>query len=217
MWLPDLAGLLLGICVIASSITALAIFGLRRRPLSSLALFALFAPLSLGVIVLSQDIISYRNLAVEERIASVFVAQHDADTFNLRIDIDGEAMPFRFPVNGDEWRLEGRVLRWDSSLAKLGVQNLVRLERLSGRYHNTTDEAQRHRSVHPLPTRAWVDSWSFLSDYAYVWRYVEADYGSGVYAPLRDGAVFGVYLGRSGLFIRPENPIAIKAMRAWST
>ena len=217
MWLPDFATLFIAVCTFCALTTLVLLLSLRRRPLTCGILLLAFAPISLILVMLTQDLISYRNLAVEQRIASVFVAQDGEKSFNLRLDIEGNSMPYIFPLRGEEWRLEGRVLRWEPALAKLGLNNLVRLERLSGRYQLPEHEVSSQRTVHPLPSGEWLDSWPLLSDYAFIWRWVEVDYGSGVYAPLEDGAVFGVYLGRSGMFIRPENPIAINALRAWST
>ena len=99
------------------------------------------------------------------------------------------------------------------SLGKLGLNNLVRLERLSSRYRDPADEAQQLRSVYPLQGGEWVDSWQLLRGQPFIWDWVEVDFGSGVYAPLVDGALYGVYLGRSGMFIKPENPIAINALQ----
>jgi len=217
MPLPELATLLLLICAGSVLICVVLLLSLRRRPLSCGLLLLAFAPMTATTVLVSQDLISYRNLAVEQRIATVFVAQSSENNFALRLDIDGNPMPFHFPVRGDEWRLEGRVLRWDAALAKLGLNNLVRLERLSGRYQHPEREANSQRTVHPLPSGEWLDSWPMLSNYAFIWRWVDVDYGNGVYAPLQDGAVFDVYLGRSGMFIRPKNLIAINALRNWST
>ncbi|WP_372861340.1 hypothetical protein [Spongiibacter sp.] len=216
MWLPELPRLWLAATAISIALSLLLFSVARRRPLTAGLLLLLVAPLSLAFVLISQDLISYRNLSVEQRVASVFVAATPQQAFILRLDIDGQAMPFSFPVYGDEWRLEARVLRWDKALAKAGLHNLVRLERLSGRYRDPKQESSALRSVHPLPSGEWLDNWQWLREQRFIWRWVEVDFGSGVYAPLRDGAVFGVYLGRSGLFVRPENPIAIKALRDWS-
>ena len=217
MALPELDTLLLvtsGVCLLLS---ALVILQIRRRPLRTCCLSLVLVPLTGAVVVLTQDVISYRLLAEEEQVAKVFVAQSGDQRFDIVLDRFNGGPSQRFTLNGDQWMLEGRVLRWDAALAKLGLNNLVRLERLSGRYQHPEREANSQRTVHPLPSGEWLDSWPMLSNYAFIWRWVDVDYGNGVYAPLQDGAVFDVYLGRSGMFIRPKNPIAINALRNWST
>ncbi len=216
MWPPELPLVLLAVCAVGVALSALLLMIARRRPLSAGVTLLLVAPLTTAAILVSQDMLSYRNLAVEQHLATVFVTEQPGEGFNLRLDIDGQAMPYSFPIYGDEWRLEARILRWDTALARLGLHNLVRLERLSGRYRDPQRESIALRSVHPLPSDEWLDSWNFISGQRFIWRWVEVEFGNGVYAPLRDGAVYSVYLGRSGMYLKPKNPIAIKALRDWS-
>ncbi|MBO6752394.1 MULTISPECIES: hypothetical protein [Spongiibacter] len=215
MWLPDLDSLLLALCGVSLGLTLLLLLLLRRRPLGATLALLLVAPLTGGVVFLSQDLLAYRNLAEEQRVATVFVAEDPAKGFLIHVNTDDQQLALDATMHGDEWRLDARVLRWDAALGKLGLNNLVRLERLSSRYRDPADEAQQLRSVYPLQGGEWVDSWQLLRGQPFIWDWVEVDFGSGVYAPLVDGALYGVYLGRSGMFIKPENPIAINALQHW--
>ena len=215
MWPPDLNALLLGLCGTSLGLTLLLLLLLRRRPIGASVGLLLVAPLAGGIVIISQDLLAYRNLAEEQRIATVFVAAAPAQGFLIHLNTDDQQLSLDATVHGDEWRLEARVLRWDTALAKLGINNLVRLERLSSRYRDPVDEAQQLRTVYPLRGSEWVDSWQFLRNQPFIWDWVDVDFGSGVYAPLIDGALYGVYLGRSGMFIKPENPIAINALQHW--
>lgn len=215
MWPPDLQVVLLGLCGISLGLTLLLLLLLRRRPLSAALALLLFAPLTAGLVVVSQDLLAYRHLATEQRIAGVFVAADPAQGFLVHLTTDNQQRSLDATMHGDEWRLEARILRWDVALGKLGLENLVRLERLSSRYRDPLDDAQQLRTVYSLQGGEWVDAWQWLRDQPFIWEWVDVDFGSGVYAPLVDGALYGVYLGRSGMFIKPENPIAINALRHW--
>lgn len=215
MWPLDLQSGLLGLSGLLLGLCLLLLLLIRRRPLSASLALLIFVPLSAVVVVVSQDLLAYQNLAEEERIASVFVARRADQSYVVQLTREAQAHTTVVTVHGDEWRLEGRVLRWTSSLAKLGLNNLVRLQRLSGRYRETADEQQQLRSVYPLDSDEWVDAWSMLKERPLVWQWVDVDFGSGVYGPLEDGALFGIYLGRSGMFVKPENPIAIRALQGW--
>ncbi|QQD19927.1 cation/multidrug efflux pump [Spongiibacter nanhainus] len=218
MALPELDTLLLvtsGVCLLLS---ALVILQIRRRPLRTCCLSLVLVPLTGAVVVLTQDVISYRLLAEEEQVAKVFVAQSGDQRFDIVLDRFNGGPSQRFTLNGDQWMLEGRVLRWQLPMARMGLQNLVRLSRVSGRYQSLEQERnQTQRSVYAVESGELVDSWQWLGDFKPLRRWVEVDFGNAVFAPLQDGAVYAVYLGRSGLFLKGENPIAIKALQDWSS
>lgn len=217
MALPELDTLLFVISAVLLLITALVLLQIRRRPLRSCCLSLVLVPATAGVIVLTQDVVSYRLLAEEERVAQVFVAQSGEQRFDIVIDTGEGNARQHFSLNGDQWMLEGRVLRWQLPMARLGLQNLVRLSRVSGRYQSLEQErSQAQRSVYAVSSGELVDSWQWLRSFKPLHRWVEVDFGNAVFAPLEDGALYSVYLGRSGLFLKGENPIAIKALQEWT-
>jgi len=48
--------------------------------------------------------------------------------------------PVDFILNGDEWQLDARILRWEPALQILGFNTIYRLERLNGRYSKIDQE-----------------------------------------------------------------------------
>lgn len=217
MALPELDTLLLLISGGCLLISVIVILQIRRRPLRTCCLSLVLVPATAGVVVLTQDVISYRLLAEEDQVARVYIAQSGDQRFDIVLD-SGSGPSQRFSLNGDQWMLEGRVLRWQESLARVGLQNLVRLSRVSGRYQSLEQERnQVQRSVYAVDSGELVDSWQWLGDFKPLRRWVEVDFGDAVFAPLEDGAVYAVYLGRSGLFLKGENPIAIKALQDWTS
>lgn len=188
---------------------------LRRRPASSLLLLAMLTPLSAGLLLVSYDMMAYRNLAEEDRVASVFIVENSPLDYTLRLEHrDGTVTQYQ--VHGEQWRLEARVIRWDKALAGSGLKNLVKLQRISGRYADSGAVAVSVASEHNIHRDELVDTWQWLRRGELIWQWVDVDFGSGVFAPMVDGAAYGVYLGRSGMFIKPENPIAVEALRDWS-
>ncbi|MBD2859887.1 hypothetical protein IB286_12830 [Spongiibacter sp. KMU-158] len=214
------------ILLIASGISVVfatfALLSLLRRPKFSGVVLLVFAPLSVGFVILTQDVFSYRNLADEQRVARVIVTLDDADgvvqafpRYTLSLSVP-EQETRHFTLLGDQWQLEGRVLRWDLPFARLGVTNLVKLERLSNRYQNINFQRQEDKIYYAITSTSLVDTWPILRKAEFLKEWVEVDYGNAVFAPLTDGAAYGVFLGRSGLFIRPDNPIASKSLKDWS-
>ncbi|WP_146047841.1 cation/multidrug efflux pump [Zhongshania marina] len=168
-------------------------------------------------VIVTKDVYSYRHLADEQLVARVFIAGKEKQQYIVSVDTANEEPMQTFLLMGDQWQLDSRVIRWALPVARLGFDNLFRLERLTGRYQSIEEERNLTRTVYLINLSEPVDIWTWLRRSEFFHKWVEADYGNAVFAPMVDGAQFNVYLGRSGLFIRAENPIAVKALGNWPT
>ncbi|GAB3381121.1 cation/multidrug efflux pump [Spongiibacter taiwanensis] len=189
---------------------------LRRRPLAGLIALIITVSATVGIALLSRDVLSYRRLGDEELVAKVFIGQRDKQRYVVSVDQRNEDALQSFMIAGDEWQLDSRVLKWDKELARIGFDNLFRLERISGRYQDINAETSAVRTAYLVNSSAPVDVWHWVREIDFLWQWVAADYGSAVYAPMIDGAQYSVYMTYSGLSIRPDNPIAQAALRQWS-
>jgi hypothetical protein len=207
--------LLLMLSCIGIVLCLLSFMRLRRHFLSGSVALALSLAFTGSAAILSKDILSYRHLSDEQLVARVFISGRESQQFIVNVDpLDGQPMQ-SFLIMGDQWQLDSRVIRWKLSLAQLGFNNLYRLDRLAGRYANIEHERNNPRTVYLIALSEPFDIWKWLQSNHFSKDWVEADYGNAVYAPMIDGAQYGVYLGHGGLFIRAENPIAIKALASW--
>ncbi|MDF1691722.1 MAG: cation/multidrug efflux pump [Zhongshania sp.] len=194
----------------------LAVLRLRKHLFSGSVAVVLAFGFTTGAIVVSKDVLSYRHLADEQMVARVFVgASKEAQEYLVSVDtLDGEALQ-SFLLKGDQWQIDSRIIRWQMPVARLGLDNLYRLERLLGRYSDIENERNAPRTVYLINLSKPLDVWQWLRSNDTVQKWVDANYGNSVFAPMIDGAQFSVYLSHNGLFIRPENPIAVKALRNW--
>ncbi|WP_269620812.1 cation/multidrug efflux pump [Zhongshania sp. BJYM1] len=170
-----------------------------------------------AAVIVTKDVYSYRHLADEQLVARVFVAGKEKQQFIVSVDTVNDEPLQTFLLMGDQWQLDSRVIRWAEPIARLGFDNLYRLDRLSGRYQSIEEERDLARTIYLISISDPIDLWEWLRSNEYLRKWVDADYGTAVFAPMVDGAQFSVYLGRSGLFIRAENPIAVKALGNWPT
>jgi hypothetical protein len=154
------------------------------------------------------DFISYKNLNAEQPIATISLYQKSEQLFDVTL-IDEEGLEVRFDVAGDQWQLDARILSWQGPVAALGAKPVYRLDRLSGRYTSLEQARNSKPSVHGLYESGYVDSWQV---FRYVSGWLDADYGSAVYMPMADGAVYSVYLTAKGMLVRPLNDVAKEAM-----
>jgi hypothetical protein len=122
-----------------------------------------------------------------------------------------------FTLNGDEWQLDARVLKWRGWANVLGLDAQYRLERLSGRYRDIEQERNAPRSVYALSDNPGIDLWTWTIDHPTWLPFVDAVYGSATYLPMADGARYRVNMSQSGLLARPMNGHAQGAVAQGST
>ena len=181
------------------------------RGMAGLVLIAFAA----GLLLAAWDLRNYRQVQLEEPIATLAFSKRDAKRFNVVVGgQDGSEQVF--DLAGDMWQLDVRLLKWADPLARLGLKPGYRLDRLSGRYLSLEDEQQLPRTVLPLQNeQPLVDAWYWLHQLDRFLPVIDAQYGSATYMPMVDGALFSVGMGSTGLVARPLNDRAKLAIEQW--
>jgi hypothetical protein len=164
------------------------------------AVFSLFSLL---------DVLSYKQLLSEVPIATISIFEKGDQYYDLTL-VDGENNEQRFDIYGDQWQLDARLLTWIGPLAAIGQKPLYRLDRLSGRYVSLEQARNGEQSVFSLKQSQYVDLWQLLNQFD---TWMDVSYGSAVYMPMENGAVFSVYLTAKGMNVRPVNSIAKKILK----
>ncbi len=144
--------------------------------------------------------ISFRKLA-PQRYAVVFV-RHGGGSVRTTLD-------------GDEWQLDARIIKWKGIATVLGFEPLYRLQRLSGRYENISEARAKPTSVVALAHEPGLSLWNLAHHDANWLPLVDASYGTATYLPMADGATYHVSLSTTGLLARPANTAAAQAVRNW--
>ena len=163
--------------------------------LASLTVFALFSLL---------DVLSYQQLLTEVPIASISIYEKQPQHFDLTL-IASDGKEQRFEIYGDQWQLDARLLTWVGPLAALGKKPLYRLDRISGRYISLEQARNSEQSIYGLEQSSVIDIWKILQVTS---GWIDANYGSAVYMPMENGAVYSVHLTAKGMNVRPINSIA---------
>ena len=171
-----------------------------------LAIAALMAAISI-------NLYTYDRLTHESTIAEVSFQEIGPQHFGAVVTLKnkGEILDLR----GDEWQIDARVLKWRGMAVLIGFDTLYRLDRLSGRYRDITQERTGLRTVHSLSEEQGLDLWMIGRRYAHWIPWVDAVYGSATYMPMVDGASYTVSVSSTGLLARPSNDIARKAIGEW--
>jgi hypothetical protein len=171
-----------------------------------LAIAALMAAISI-------NLYTYDRLTHESKIAEISFQVIGPQHFGAVVTLKnkGEILDLR----GDEWQIDARVLKWRGMAVLIGFDTLYRLDRLSGRYRDITQERTGLRTVHSLSEEQGLDLWMVGRRYAHWIPWVDAVYGSATYMPMVDGASYTVSVSSTGLLARPSNDIARKAIGVW--
>lgn len=157
------------------------------------------------------DIWSYRQLLKEQPLATLSIYQLGDQTYDITVIEEGKGER-RYKVRGDQWQLDARLFTWQGPLASIGMKPLYRLDRLSGRYLSLEQERTATRSVYEIGQSTGLDVWKLLNNME---SWLDAKYGSAVYMPMANGAVFSVHLTAKGLIARPINEVAEDALSSW--
>jgi hypothetical protein len=164
--------------------------------------------------VLGTALIGYRRLATEVPVANLNARQLGPQDFSVRVDFpDGTHQSGE--LRGDEWQIDARVIKWTPRAVMLGAQPLYRLDRISGRYRDTTQAQTIPPSIVPLGRDSVVDLWQLKQRFPQWLPWIDADYGSAAYLPLADGGNYHATLSPvGGLIARPADAATMEKLKA---
>jgi hypothetical protein len=164
--------------------------------------------------LVTANLYTYARLTHEQEAARVSTRQLAERQY--AVSVQTRERPARhFRVQGDEWQIDARVLKWRALGNLLGFDTVYRLERLSGRYGDVRSEQSEKRTVYELTQDPGIDFWSLARRYHHYLPLADAYYGSGAYVPMAEGAEYAVTVSQSGLVVRPANEVARKALGGW--
>lgn len=106
-----------------------------------------------------------------------------------------------YAVRGDEWLLEGDVIKFPTWLNILGLHSGYKLTRLEGRYDDPNLEAN---SKHTVIVLNGGDDTFFKTVQEQAWTspVIQAGYGSGTFVRA-DGKTYNVLISQTGLYAVP--------------
>lgn len=213
----SLALLIGSLVVLALILAVLALRLLLQLPVLKhfmLGCVALLTVALAGTIMLTAwDLYSYRTLVKETPVATVSFTRQTPQNFRASVTIDGKTQDYE--LAGDQWQMDVRMIKWNSTIARLGVAPIFRMDRLSGRYQRIEDERDKPRSVYALSESDAIDLWDWLRKSESLIKLADTQYGTATYLPMVDGAVYLVSISQFGLVARPENQKARDAIERW--
>jgi hypothetical protein len=152
---------------------------------------------------------AYYAFTLEEPVAEI-VIEHPVKGAASSITLvqhmpGGEPRIRRFDVAGDQWVLEGDILKWHNALNFLGLRTRYRLTRLRSRYIQSSDEMIKPSSIHSLAENEDDPLWKYLYKYGPRLPMVSTVYGNAVFQLSDKDATYRVFVGTSGFIVRKKD------------
>lgn len=110
----------------------------------------------------------------------------------------------RLLIKGDQWMLEGDILKWKNWLNFLGLHTRYRLTRLRGRYIQAEDEKLKEQTIYPLVKDEDHPFWRFLYKYGHRLPLVSTAYGNSAFQTASEDNHFLIYVSTSGFVVRKK-------------
>jgi hypothetical protein len=107
-----------------------------------------------------------------------------------------------FFLRGDQWMVEGDIVKWDPWLNFLGLHTRYRLTRLRGRYMNTFEEVNAKKTIYSLVSQEENPLWQYLYEYGHRLPFVSTVYGNAAFQTSGEGRRYFIYVGTSGFIVR---------------
>lgn len=176
---------------------------------------AVFLGAGVALLSIAANLHTYARLTYEAPVAELLFEARGPQRYQATLARLPEGDRQMFMVNGDEWQLDARVLKWKGWANVLGLDAQYRLERIGGRYRDIEQERNGVRSVYALSENPGWDLWTWTIDRPGRLPFVDAVYGSATYLPMADGARYRVTISQTGLLARPMNSAAEAAAKSW--
>jgi hypothetical protein len=172
------------------------------------------AALCVGLLVLNTQ--TYVRLTAERPVAEVTVAALHPALQSYRVTVrrlDDAALTTECDIQGDEWLMSAAVQKWKPWVNILGLDSTYSLDQMANKYFSAERGNGRLITACDLRGPAAI---RWMPDLAgWLIRRAQAEqrrFGSAVYMPLTDGAIYRVVMTQGGLNAQAVNPIAKAAV-----
>jgi hypothetical protein len=153
-------------------------------------------------LLLASNLYTYYRLTDEAPIAELRFRQLGAQRFEASIAYGDFCHEQSYLLNGDEFRLDARFLKWRPWANLLGFNALYRIDRLGGRYVDVEQENRATRQSYQFNPLQRLDLPALLDRYQGALSPVDTLYGSSVYDRMDPDYLVRIYRGQSGLLLR---------------
>jgi hypothetical protein len=191
---------------------------LRRRPVGRvgiiistlrLLMILLAVALSAAVLFLFAFIQSYTAFTDRQLAAMVYCtpipeAKDEMTLWLVTFESPAVGCLSHHRLRGQQWAVEGHILKWDDWLNFLGIRTMYKLTRVRGRYLRAEEEAGKPATAYSLIENEEDPSWRWLYEYGARLPFVTAVYGNTVFTFPSETKIFRISVTTSGFMIEED-------------
>lgn len=166
---------------------------------SSYLLVALFFLIILSLI--GSNVLTYHRLTHESPIALLDIEQIKHQQFRVKLLQLENCRKLSYDINGDEWQLDARIIKWHGWANLLGLDASFQLDRISGRYQSIAQQRSHLPTVYSLETKQKYDLWALKTKYNWL-PWLDAKYGQSVFLAMKNDQSYQIFMTQSGLIAR---------------
>jgi hypothetical protein len=148
---------------------------------------------------------TYHAFTYEKPVAEIAV-ESAAEPNTVKVTLTEFAPPLerQYLIRGDQWMIEGDILKWESWLQLWGFGNRYRLTRLRGRHSQVEAELREKPTIYRLVERERDPLWALLYEYGHRLPFVSTVHGSAVFQSAEKNKRFLIAISAAGFTVRPK-------------
>lgn len=148
---------------------------------------------------------SYQAFSKEELFASVTCQKSREASFDYFIfyKAANQKEAVSFGIKGNQWRIEGVIIKWKGFVNILGMHTWHKPVRLSGRYSDV--KLDKIFGITEYGLNEGEDNfWKIAYRISKFLPLVEAVYGNGVFMPCKEKVTYRIYVTTSGYMVKAD-------------
>lgn len=158
--------------------------------------------LGLPVALVGWNLHTFHRLTDEAPIAKLRFTEMAPQRYAVELRSGDFCESRHFELDGDQWRLDARFLKWKPVANLFGLDAMYRLDRLDGRYSDIDEANSRKTVAYDIADKPGIDLTDHLDERWLSWTPVDTLFGSSVYETIDPSYEYTVYRSQSGLLVR---------------
>jgi hypothetical protein len=148
--------------------------------------------------------LGYKAVNQEAKVATINIVPKQYQQFQAEITWENGSKQV-YAINGDEFYIDAKVLKWKDWVSFLGVKTWYEFDRIGGRYTGIEDEKTKPRSLYQLSMQKDLDLYYLRKQYTTLSFLVDAEYGSAAFFLANIPKKIDLFVARSGLMVRIQD------------
>ena len=151
---------------------------------------------------------AYYTFTLEKPVAEVIIqpleAKNQTQLKLIQFVSSDSQKVSQYVIKGDQWMLEGDIIKWDNWLNFLGLHTRYRLTRIRGRFLDTKTEIHEVPTIYSISEDENHPIWQHLYKHGHKLPFISTVYGNAAFQFSSKNNHYLVYVSTSGFLVREK-------------